>query len=440
MSGRRGLRSYPFSLAAILVFTGLLVLALWRLWGTEHALRTQAGDNMLWAIAQAQLATQNLDITVAQARLGEADAETLELRYDVVLSRLALIAEGPQRRYLEDLGHFERIQDLSEKVYAWEDTILSAGALTASEAQPLHILLADMARAFGRAANSAMVAQWNETGAHLDRQHRAIVQVIVMVIVILAIGAYISWRMMSALYAKQQAQMSLLREREIREAYRSFVTLVSHQFRTPLSVIDASMQRILRKGDTMPHSEIADRARRVRTTVANLTELMDVTLDSMKLDAGQIEINPSQCDLAAELDTVREQQLEAAPGRTVRIDIGAEVPARIHTDPLLLRQIVGNLVANALTYSPQTETVTIRVRADNNQVRIAVQDRGIGIPEAEKAKLFTPFFRASTAAKAEGGIGMGLHLSRHLARMLGGDLTFESRRGLGSTFTIELPF
>ena len=435
MRARRGVLAYPFSLAAILAFSGLLVFALWRLVDTEAALRTQAGDNMLWAISQAQSATQRLDVTLGRMRLGEADSGTLSLRYDVLLSRLTLLEAGPQRRYLADLGQFEPIQGLADEVHAREEDFLSAGA---AGTEDLHDLLATLAGELGRAANRSMVTQWEETGAQLDRQHGAIMQVIATVAVILALGAFISWRMLAALQAEHRAQMSLLREQEIREAYRAFVALVSHQFRTPLSVIDASMQRILRKGESMPLSEIGDRARRVRETVNGLTELMQATLDSMKLDAGRIEIKPAECAVAAELDAAREHQLDAMPGRTIRIDIGDEVPARFKTDPLLLQQIVGNLLANALAYSPQNEPVTIRARAGGGRLRLAVEDRGIGIPDKEKERLFQPFFRASTAAGVR-GVGMGLHLSRRLAHMLGGDLSFESRRGFGSTFTLELP-
>jgi signal transduction histidine kinase len=435
MNNRRDVLAYPFSLAAIALFAALLVFALWRLLDTEAALRTQAGDNMLWTIAQAQVAAQRLDTTLSQVRLGEADADALRLRYDVLLSRLTLLEAGPQRRYLEDIGHFEQIQAFAEQVYAQENAILSTRP---ADGEGFHDLLITLAAQLGRAANSAMVTQWDETGAHLDRQREAIMQAIALVAGILTLGILISWRMLTALQAQQDAQRSLVREQEIRAAYRSFVALVSHQFRTPLSVIDSSMQRILRKGEAMPPAEIADRARRVRSTVGRLTDLMQATLDSVKLDAGQIEASPAECDLAAELETARTRQLDARPGRAIRLDIGGDVPARLTTDSLLLQQIVGNLLANALAYSPQSEPVTIRARASNNRLHIAVTDFGVGIPEEEKGMLFQPFFRASTATKLH-GVGIGLHLSRGLAHMLGGDLTFKSEQGLGSTFTLELP-
>ncbi|WP_051630258.1 sensor histidine kinase [Afifella pfennigii] len=435
MKLRGGVFAHPFSLAAIVLFTGLLVFALWRLWSTEQALRAQAGDNMLWTIAQAQLAAQQLDLALARARLEAEEADTLGLRYDVLLSRLTLLMEGPQRRYLDDLGQLAPIRRLSREVETREADVLAAGP---AEGEYLHDLLGELARELGLAANRAMVAHWDETGAQLDRQHAAILQVILAVAIILTLGAFISGRMLAALGAKQRAQMSLLREKEIREAYRSFVALVSHQFRTPLSVIDASMQRILRKGEAMSRAEIAERAQRTRASVKSLTELMQATLDSMKLDAGQMHIKQREFNLAVEFKTARERQLEARPDRTITIDIGDDVPTNLTSDPLLVHQIIANLLANALAYSPRTEPVAVRVRRHGERLRIAIEDRGIGIPDEEKERLFQPFFRASTATGAY-GVGMGLYLSRRLARILGGDLTFKSKQGLGSTFTLDLP-
>jgi two-component system sensor histidine kinase SenX3 len=103
-----------------------------------------------------------------------------------------------------------------------------------------------------------------------------------------------------------------------------------------------------------------------------------------------------------------------------------------------LQQIIGNLLANALTYSPRSEPVTIRASARSNHLRLDIEDRGTGIPEKEQQLLFQPFFRASSAAGVQ-GVGIGLHLSQRLAQVLGGELTFHSRQGFGSTFTLELP-
>src|SRR5690606_22110372 len=113
-------------------------------------------------------------------------------------------------------------------------------------------------------------------------------------------------------------------------------------------------------------------------------------------------------------------------------------PPAIETDPLLAEQVLSNLVSNAIKYSPLTEAVSIRVTAENNQICFSVEDRGVGIPQDEQYKLFGRFFRASTAGDVP-GTGVGLSIASQLARLLGGELDFISRAGIGSTFTLRLP-
>ncbi|HLS67853.1 MAG TPA: ATP-binding protein, partial [Kiloniellales bacterium] len=161
-------------------------------------------------------------------------------------------------------------------------------------------------------------------------------------------------------------------------------------------------------------------------------------LDSMRLDSGEVLARPTECDLAAELNEARARQLEANPRRRIQIEIGEEVPARFTSDPLLLQQILANLLANAISYSPESELVILRARAASGRLRISVIDHGIGIPEQEQEMLFQPYFRASTTRQVR-GIGIGLHLSQSLASILGGSLSCESTQGIGSTFTLDLP-
>src|SRR5690606_5612478 len=160
----------------------------------------------------------------------------------------------------------------------------------------------------------------------------------------------------------------------------------SHQFRTPLAVIDSSMQRLLRSGRGMKPEEIEERARHVRGEVCGLNELIEAALDVVKLDAGQVSADPARCDIEMLVDRVRVRQLEATPRRTITVRVGREVPPAIETDPLLVEQVLGNLTSNAIKYSPPTEPVYIRVTAENRQICFAVEDRGIGIPEDEHEK------------------------------------------------------
>jgi signal transduction histidine kinase len=435
MTRRRGLKAHSIGIAAIMAFACLLVFALWRLLGQESELRGTAADNMLWTVSQAQVAAYQLDTALARARLGEVDDAALRLRYHVLQSRMDLLEAGPQQRYLARIGQLDPVVALADEIRAREAAFIAADPAMSRQ---LHALLAAYSQATGRAANRAMIAQLETFGGLFDQQHRAVLQVIAAVVAIFAIGMLISWRMLASLRAEQSAQISLLREREMREAYRGFVALVAHQFQTPLAAIDASMQRILRKGEVMPRDEIARRARRVRESVNNLTALMRATRESVRLDAGQIETCPTECDIVAELEAARGRQLDAHPDREIAVEIDASVPARLRTDRVLLQQIIDNLLPNAIAYSPGKEPVKLRADARGTVLHISVTDYGVGIPADEMPMLFEPFFRASTATGTQ-GLGMGLHLSRRLAHLLGGDLTCDSTPGHGSRFTLELP-
>ena len=256
--------------------------------------------------------------------------------------------------------------------------------------------------------------------------------------VIIALGIAVSLVMLRAMAQRQRLMRSFIREQEAAEAYRSFVALASHQFRTPLAVIDSAMQRLLRSSGTMTHAEIEERANNVRAEVRGLNDLIGATLDVVRLDAGQVSPDPALCDIATLVGRVRERQLNATPDRMITVRVGNEVPPKLETDPLLAEQILGNLISNAIKYSPPSEPVTIHISAENRKILFAVEDRGIGIPEDEQENLFGRFFRASTA-RGIPGTGVGLSIAAQLARLLGGELEFVSRAGIGSIFVFKLP-
>lgn len=422
----------------ILAFAVLLVFALIRLLDTEAEIRRSQGDNMLWSISQAQSAALLLDVAVSQKSSIPDSEVDIARRYDVLLSRLALLTEGPQARYMEELGMGESLARQDSAIRALETELRTLSLGDATVALSIHELLETLSRDLGRAANRSMVKHWDATGARLDRQQAAIIQVIVSILGIIALGIFLSVMMLRTMAERQRIRMSLSRERESAELYRSFVGLVSHQFRTPLAVIDSSMQRILRSGDAMDQAEIERRALQVRSEVRDLTRLIEATLEVIRLDTGQVAMKPRNCDIAALLERVKARQLTETPDRAIDIVIGDEVPPSFVSDPFLAEQVLTNLVSNAVKYSPETETVLIGVRAENRQICFSVQDQGIGIPAEEQDKLFGHFFRASTAQEVP-GTGVGLSISAQLAELLGGRLDFVSTAGIGSTFTLRLP-
>lgn len=438
MTRRNDLVAYMIAGAAIVIFAILLIFALIRLAGTEAGMRENEGDNMLWAISRAHVATLLLDGEVARkASIPESTAE-IERRYNVVLSRLALLTEGPQLRYMGELGLSDSLISANMAIREIESEILGISLGDTDKAAAIHDTLTPLIADLGRAANQSMVRRWEATGARLDRQRESIIQVIVSIFAIIALGITVSLIMLRAMAQRQRLMRSFIREQEAAEAYRSFVTLASHQFRTPLAVIDSAMQRLLRSSGTMTREEIEERANSVRAEVQGINDLIGVTLDVVRLDAGQVSADPAICDIATLVGRVRERQLKATPDRMITVRVGNEVPPTVETDPLLAEQILGNLISNAIKYSPPSEPVTIHISAENRKILFAVEDRGIGIPEDEQENLFGRFFRASSARDLP-GTGVGLSIAAQLARLLGGELEFESRPGIGSVFLLKLP-
>lgn len=232
-------------------------------------------------------------------------------------------------------------------------------------------------------------------------------------------------------------EKALAQEKLVNENQRQFVSLVSHEFRTPLAIIDGQAQRIVRKIDRESREGIVKAMEKCRTNVARLVGLIDSVLSSSRLEAGVIEYNPGACPLVELLvDSARNQE-SIVPSHKFVLDID-RLPDSITADGKLLRQVVTNLFSNAVKYSPSASTVWVDGYRDGDDIVIAVRDEGVGIPEKEIGKLFSRFFRASTASGIA-GTGIGLNLIKQLVELHGGDITVTSVANEGSTFTVRLP-
>ena len=438
MRRRNDLPAYIIAGTAIFAFAVLLVFALFRLTDTQARMHESESASMLWATSQAHVAMILLDADIArQAGLPQSQPD-LERHYNVLLSRLTLLSQGPQLRYMSELGFSDKLAQADQAIRAMEADILGLSFGDVEKAASIHENLEPLIRDFGLARNQTLTRQWDAGGVWFDEQRTAIIQVIISILAIIALGILLSAMMLRAMAQRERFMHSFIREQETAEAYRSFVALASHQFRTPLAVIDSTMQRLLRSGDRMTPAEIAERARNVREEVRGLNDLIGAALDVVRLDAGQVSVDSTQCDIETLVGSVRARQLKAMPGRAIAVHIGDEVPVTFETDPLLVEQVLDNLVSNAIKYSPPTEPVVIRVTAVNRRLSFAVEDRGVGIPEDEQDNLFGRFFRASTARDIP-GTGVGLSIASQLAQLIGGRLEFTSRAGIGSTFVLTLP-
>ena len=254
-------------------------------------------------------------------------------------------------------------------------------------------------------------------------------------------GSNISERVKAEEKIAQQRELeaALAKEREINGLQRQFVSMVSHEFRTPLAVIDGSAQRIVRKLDKLSPERIAESLQKIRRSVSGLTELMESVLNAARLEEGRISFEPGPCDLAGIVRDISSSYADVNPNYQIYVDID-DLPDQIVADTKLIRQVVSNLTSNAIKYSPVGTTVWLKGVTDaaNDTIRVSVRDEGVGIPKAELANLCDRFFRASTSTGIA-GTGIGLHLCQHFMRLHGGSIEIDSAEGQGSTFTICLP-
>lgn len=237
--------------------------------------------------------------------------------------------------------------------------------------------------------------------------------------------------------AAKALQSALDRERETTNAYRSFVSMVSHQFRTPLAILDSSAQRILRRGEAITRDELVARVQKIRNATNRLTRLVESVLTAAKLDAGRIELNPASCNLVDLVADICDRQRELSPHAEIRFS-ATEKPVQVYCDSILMEQVIINLLTNAVKYSGEHPVVEIKIWVEGSRAFCSVRDWGIGIPADEINKIFDRFYRARTATGIA-GTGIGLSFAQKIMHLHGGEIQVESYEAAGSLFTFDLP-
>jgi ammonium transporter len=226
---------------------------------------------------------------------------------------------------------------------------------------------------------------------------------------------------------------------EAASAKTRFLANMSHELRTPLNAIIGFTRIVSRKADGLPEKQ-ADNLSKVLLSAEQLLRLIDEILDLSRIDADEVRVELAEADVSQLVRQATDslEPLVNRPRVQLVVDADSSLP-RIVTDRDKVNQILLNLLSNAIKYTDEG-TIGVRAEAVDRRLRVSVSDTGVGIPSGELGRIFDEFHRAdSSSARGRRGTGLGLTISRRLARTLGGDVSAESRLGVGSTFTLDLP-
>jgi signal transduction histidine kinase len=247
--------------------------------------------------------------------------------------------------------------------------------------------------------------------------------------------------------ARQAAMLAeqLAQEQRLALLQRNFVSMASHEFRTPMTVIDGHARRLIKMKDNISPAEIGERAGKVRSAVLRMTQLIDNLLNSSRLidggvgggEGGGQYFHPAEMDMAALLQEVCQLHREMVPGAHIAERI-AVAPMPMVGDPKLLFQVFSNVLSNAIKYSPDGGVIAVDAALAADEVVVAISDHGIGVPATDLDRLFERYHRGSNVSGIV-GTGVGLYLVKMVVDMHGGAVAVASKEGDGARFTIRLP-
>ena len=229
-------------------------------------------------------------------------------------------------------------------------------------------------------------------------------------------------------------------EHTLERTRSDFVTTASHELRTPLTAVYGSVRTLLEREDTLEEAQRRRLLRIIAQESEHLAQIVDQLLVTAQIDRGQLRLSENECDVAALCASVVEAAETRKPD-SIRVDLVAPRTGRLlQCDQPRLKQVLVNLVENAIKYSPDGGRIEVRIADFVDRVRIDVSDQGLGIPPSEQSRIFEKFYRLDAdMTRGVGGSGLGLYISREIVEQMGGVLSVRSRRGSGSTFTVTLP-
>ena len=235
--------------------------------------------------------------------------------------------------------------------------------------------------------------------------------------------------------AKEDVSLSLEKEKELNQLKTRFVSMASHEFRTPLSSVQLSaslIEKYVQKSDV---ANIRKQTGKIKSSVGHLTSILNDFLSLEKLEAGKTEADFQHFDIVSfSEDLIEEMQLIAKQNQHI-VYQHTGTSSNVYLDPALLKNSVINLISNAIKYSGENTFIEFNSELKDNELCITVKDNGIGIPEDEQKNLFEPFFRAHNTGNIP-GTGLGLNIVKRYVELMGGSVQCKSAQNVGTTITL----
>lgn len=239
--------------------------------------------------------------------------------------------------------------------------------------------------------------------------------------------------------AKEHVNALFIKERELNQLKTRFVSMASHEFRTPLSSIQLSATLIDKYTPKQDTENIEKHTGKIKNAVGNLTTILNDFLSLEKLEAGKVEVHPTWFNIInfAE-EIVEEMQLISKQDQHIIYEHKG-ISAQVYLDINLLKNSIINLISNAVKYSGENTMIQFNSILKEDELLIEIKDNGIGIPDTDLHNLFEPFFRAHNTGSIP-GTGLGLNIVKRYATLMNGTVACESAQNIGTTIVLKFPF
>ncbi len=238
-------------------------------------------------------------------------------------------------------------------------------------------------------------------------------------------------------YRRQEAEAALQKEQETSALQKQFISMVSHEFRTPLTIVDGNAQILERRGDRLPPEETKRRLHTIRSAVSRLVNMMEAVLSSSLLRTGKLDLDFEFFDLKSLIEMLCDEQRGLSRDHLITCEVDPSLQ-NVYLDRKVVTLVLSNLIANAVKYTREEPNIKIKGTVEADEIIIAISDNGVGIPEDELEQIFDRFYRASTSEGIQ-GTGIGLSLVQELIQLHKGNVSVESTVGKGTSFEVRLP-